>query len=64
MGRDLNIGIPPVETLKVNIVDGGNIVTAINNNTSELETNSQEIRKERSVLEIVNDTEVYGIEDE
>ena len=63
-GRDLNIGIPPAEVIKVNIIDGGNIVTAINANTEELETNTQEIRKERSVLEIVNDTEVYGIEDE
>jgi hypothetical protein len=64
MGRDLNIGIPPVETIKVNILDGGTVVKAINNNTAELETNSQEIRKVRSVNELILGDEVYGIEDE
>lgn len=64
MGRDLNIGIPPAPTMNVKVIDGGNIITAINTNTAELETNSQEIRKVRSVNELILGEEVYGIEDE
>jgi hypothetical protein len=64
MGRDLNIGIPPKETIDINITTVTPVITAIEKNTAGVETTAQEIRKVRSVEELILGEEVYGIEDE
>ncbi|MDD5703880.1 MAG: hypothetical protein PHU23_17740 [Dehalococcoidales bacterium] len=57
-GRDLDIGTPAPDVLPIKIVDGGPVVTAVDQAKTEIETTAAEIRNNRRVNELILGQEV------